>query len=164
MSRGRDRAWSGSPVRDLIPGPWDHDLSWRNTFIPGAPYLSILSFVTIFEEGMCLWVRSSSANLYPWVVWFQDSWVICNYKSLTTWDIPLCSPQSTNDRDPRKMMPKFLLERYNIKIIVTFSSLHHLWSDVALTDKAPLLSERLWPSPGDMLAHWGTSLWNFSSQ
>lgn len=59
--------------------------------------------------------------IYPWVVLFQDSWDSWNYRFLPTWSIPLHSPQSTNDRDPRKMMPRFLLERYNLKIIDCYS-------------------------------------------
>ena len=30
-SRGRSRLLTGSPMWDLIPGPWDHSLSWRQT-------------------------------------------------------------------------------------------------------------------------------------
>ena len=24
-----DSQWAGSPVWDSVPGPWDHDLSWK---------------------------------------------------------------------------------------------------------------------------------------
>ena len=31
--RGRSRLPAGRPMWDSIPGPWDHDLSRRHTFI-----------------------------------------------------------------------------------------------------------------------------------
>ena len=51
MSMGRERekqtpCLAGSPMLDSIPGPWDHDLSWRQApkwlSHPGAPLLSFL--------------------------------------------------------------------------------------------------------------------------
>jgi len=36
--------WAGGPVWDSVPGPWGHDLSWRQTLDqlshPGAPIVS----------------------------------------------------------------------------------------------------------------------------
>ena len=32
IGRGRSRLHAGSPIWDLIPGPWDHDVSPRQMF------------------------------------------------------------------------------------------------------------------------------------
>ena len=45
IGRGRSRLPVGSPIWDLIPGPWDHDLSWRqmlNHWATGCPSLICL--------------------------------------------------------------------------------------------------------------------------
>ena len=67
--------WAGKSTRGWIPGPWDHDLSWRQSLNwlshPGGPIHTLYSILFILKEraracmhiGVCKWSGERAEDL-----------------------------------------------------------------------------------------------------
>ena len=95
--------WAGSPMRGLIPGLWDHDLSWRQTFKHWAthaplPFEDFISYVLILkcfiQQMIDLFINSVKYSRHyakPWYYSnkYDDSFCVSAWLTLGYSDLRL---------------------------------------------------------------------------
>ena len=93
--RGRSRLPVGSPMWDLIPGPWDHDLSQRQTLNHGATHVAqwcpvmFLIQMTLFFYYSLIKIYFISHKTHPFKVYgstkcFFNWWSIVDIECYTS--------------------------------------------------------------------------------
>ena len=78
------RHWAGGLTRDLIPGPWDHNLSWRQTLNP-LSHPGSLVLIIFFQ--VCLSNLSNNKNVFPLI---SNSYLLVKFSviksTVTFWE------------------------------------------------------------------------------